>query len=119
MAGDMFFTRESLYKLKKFPFKKILVIGNHCTDHEPDARDLVEVYDDVVESKKRGQFLITHSPRHPIALRGKINVHAHMHETIIQDERYINVSLESTGYRLVDFEEIRTGEFRTYRGARK
>lgn len=119
MAGDMFFTRESLYKLKKFPFRKILVIGNHCTDHEPDARDLVEVYDDIVESKKRNHFLITHSPRHPIALRGRLNVHAHMHETIIQDERYINVSLEATGYRLVDFEEIRTGEYRTFRGAKK
>jgi calcineurin-like phosphoesterase family protein len=114
MAGDMFFTRESLYKLRKFPFRKILIIGNHCTDHEPDIRDLVECFDDIHESKKRGKFLITHSPRHPAALRGRFNVHAHMHETIIRDPRYINISLEATGFRLVDFEEIRTGEYRTY-----
>lgn len=115
MAGDMFFTRESLYKLKKFPFRKILVLGNHCTDHEPDFRDLVEVYDDIHESIKRNHFTITHRPMHPAALRNRINVHAHQHTDTLEDPRYINVSLEATGYRLVDFEEIRSGAYRTFR----
>lgn len=114
MAGDMFFTRSSLYMLRKFPFKKTLIIGNHCTDHEPDARDLVEVYDSVQESIKKNWFTITHRPMHPAALRGRINVHAHQHNESLPDSRFINVSLEATGFRLVDFEEIRNGSYRTH-----
>ncbi|QXO10844.1 hypothetical protein pEaSNUABM54_00018 [Erwinia phage pEa_SNUABM_54] len=119
MAGDMFFTRESLYKLRKFPFRKILVMGNHCTDHEPDFRDLVEVYDDIHESIKKNWFTITHRPMHPAALRKRINVHAHQHGDTLPDSRYINVSLEATGFRLVDFEEIRSGDYRTHASASK
>lgn len=114
MVGDMFFSRSALYKLNSYSFIKRLVLGNHDTDREADMRDLVEVYDSVdLWLKKKGGFIITHVPMHVDVLRGKTNVHAHIHDEFIDDPRYICVSAESTGLQLLDFEEIRNGTFKT------
>lgn len=40
---------------------------------------------------------------------------AHLHDKVIEDERYIGVSLEQTGYRLIHHDEILSGSYRTYR----
>lgn len=48
---------------------------------------------------------LSHAPIHPAELRGKINIHGHVHDATITDEnglpdlRYFNVSLENTGGR--------------------
>ena len=52
--------------------------------------------------KYKGAWL-SHAPIHPAELRGKINIHGHVHYANVLDEtgkldnRYFNVSLENTG----------------------
>jgi len=46
-------------------------------------------------------------PVHPDELRGKINVHAHMHDRAIADSRYVCLSLEQTGYQMVDLNHVK------------
>lgn len=114
-VGDMFLNRESLYLFRKLPFRKKLVLGNHDTDFKCDIRDLVEVWDSIDESVKRpGGFIFTHRPMHPYSLRNKTNVHAHEHTGILRDSRYVNVSLEIAGFRLIQLEEILSGQYTTY-----
>lgn len=114
-VGDMFLTRKGLYDFAKLPFRKKLVIGNHDTDFKCDIRDLVECWDTIDESVKRpGGFIFTHRPMHPFSLRGKTNVHAHEHTEIIRDARYINVSIEIVGYRLLRLDELYDGSYRTF-----
>lgn len=114
-VGDMFFTREWLYRFGKLPFRKKLAIGNHDTDRECDIRDLVENWDTVDESIKRPGVIFTHRPMHPDALRGKRNCHGHQHELTIPDSRYINVSIDAAGFRLIQLEEILDGRYTTFK----
>lgn len=116
LAGDCFFTYETLQQLKRFPCRKKLVLGNHDTEGSKRPMSwLVEVFDSVdLELKRPGGWVITHMPKHPVSLRGKINIHGHEHKTPIPDPRYVNISLEVAGYRFIQLEEITSGEYRTH-----
>lgn len=115
LLGDIAFTWEGLGILKKLPGKKLLVGGNH--DHTRNStRDLLEVYDEIYGlHRHRSGLWLSHAPIHHSELRGKLNVHGHTHEKIIQDPRYINVCIEHLRDGPVDLELIRSGEYRTWR----
>jgi calcineurin-like phosphoesterase family protein len=51
---------------------------------------------------------------HPQELRGKINVHGHMHRDAIQDPRYVNVNVDFTGMKPVLLDDIKSGKYTTY-----
>ena len=115
LVGDCFLSREALFKFRRFPCRKKLVLGNHDTDHKVKMPDLVQVFDSIdLEIKRPGGFAITHMPKHPISLRNKTNVHGHEHKMPLRDPRYINISLEVAGYRLVSLDEITNGSYRTH-----
>ena len=116
MVGDCLVGSSSLELIKKFPCRKRLVMGNHDTEKKFNFSDLVGVVDEVVSSYNSKGFTVTHIPIHPLHLRGRRNIHAHLHDQIIEDPRYVGVSLEQTGYKLITIEEILTGEYRTFRG---
>ena len=115
LLGDIAFTWEGLSILKKLPGKKLLVAGNH--DHTRNStRDLLEVYDEIYGlHRHRSGLWLSHAPIHHSELRGKLNVHGHTHEKIIQDPRYINCCIEHLRDGPVDLELIRSGEYRTWR----
>ncbi|ASU03523.1 putative serine/threonine protein phosphatase [Erwinia phage vB_EamM_RisingSun] len=116
MVGDCLVGKGAIELIKKFPCRKRLIAGNHEFEKGINFADLVGVVDEIHSSYKwRGRFNIVHIPPHPAHLRGKTIIHGHLHEVIIPDPRFINVSLEATGYRLVQAEEIITGEYRSYR----
>lgn len=53
------------------------------------------------------KFIMTHIPVHESELdRFKINVHGHLHNKIVPDDRYICVSAEHTNFTPLSFDEL-------------
>lgn len=90
--GDMAFDEMALRKIHALPGRKVLIAGNHDWMHEPAWRD---VYDRVGGIEKYKKLWLTHAPIHPDELRGKVNVHGHVHYATVQDPRYFNICPES------------------------
>ncbi|UZV39701.1 putative serine/threonine protein phosphatase [Trabzonvirus APT65] len=105
-CGDVAFTKEALESLKQIVcHKKILILGNHCTERGLTVVDFMEVFDEI-HGLKSGtyngkKYWLSHAPIHPNELRGKVNIHGHSHKDVMGDDRYINVCLEHTNYRPV------------------
>lgn len=103
LLGDTFFEKEEFKKLDTLAgaFQKIIIVGgNHC--HE-DLATYAARFNNV---RFVGCFLnhgvwYTHIPVHADNLRGRLNVHGHIHNNTVDDPRYLCVSLEQTDYRPV------------------
>lgn len=118
VLGDVVIKRKALAKLAEFNGRKILVRGNHdifkMKDYEP-------YFDDIRGSHKLDDFVLSHIPIHPESLarwtRGNIHGHLHSNRVMkrnlfgfqVEDERYINVSVEQLNGYPIDFEIIRKG----------
>lgn len=118
VLGDVCISRKSISKLKDFNGRKILVRGNHdiykLSDYTP-------YFDDVRGSHKLDDFILSHIPIHPESLarwtRG--NIHGHLHSNrvmrrawygkLVEDKRYINVSVEQLDGYPVNFEDVKKG----------
>ena len=106
--GDTCFTHEALEDVKTWTAeKKVLIVGNHCQERGISMKDLVNVYDEVYGFKKYKEFWLSHAPIHPDELRGKVNIHGHVHGQTIPDSRYFNTSLENIGFTPINLETIR------------
>jgi calcineurin-like phosphoesterase family protein len=71
--------------------KKVLVLGNHDI---LTTQEYLSVFDEVQGLVKKYGMWISHAPVHPNELRGKYNVHGHVHYASIEDDRYFNVCPE-------------------------
>ena len=80
-----------------------VITGNHC--YLP-AYSKIHVANGIL--KKYG-FWLSHYPIHPQELRGKKNIHGHIHgiENLLKDDRYINVNCEFINYTPISLEQIR------------
>ena len=65
----------------------------------------------VVGDHKRKGYWITHIPIHPNELYGSINIHGHVHSKDVDDDRYINLSIERTKGWPISFSDIKSGKF--------
>lgn len=86
--------------LKELPGHKHLILGNHDLDRPyRNLAELKDVFDDRIYSlhKYKG-FWLSHAPIHPAELRGKRNIHGHVHENTLPDSNYYNACLENTGF---------------------
>lgn len=106
LTGDVAFSEEAARRIAKWPGQKVLIVGNHCTEHVP-MKILAECFDEVHALLKYKEFWVSHAPMHPNELRGKINIHGHVHSKTIDDIRYFNTSLENIDYGLISLFEIR------------
>lgn len=80
-----------------------LITGNHC--HLPYyEHPKIKVMRGV--TSKYG-FWLSHCPMHPLELRGKVNIHGHVHNKSIPDDRYINVCCEAVNYKPISLDIIR------------
>jgi calcineurin-like phosphoesterase family protein len=96
-----------------------LVLGNHCTDRRYRRSNMADLQRDFPEVKQYGMvskygFWLSHAPIHPTELRGKRNIHGHVHTGTIQDKNYFNASLENIDYTPVTLEQIREGYMGRY-----
>lgn len=109
VLGDVAFTLETFIEFGELPGTKYLVRGNH------DNLDLAwyaRYFDDVYGLLSYKKFWLSHAPIHPNELRGRVNLHGHVHYHTIEDNRYFNVCVENLwkiGYKsLISLEQIRT-----------
>lgn len=110
--GDNFLSPESLIRLKQYKFYKVHVLGNHDLQNGVNIKMITDVMDEVHGSIKMDGIWFSHIPMHKHALgHGYINIHAHMHTDTLYDDRYVNVSMEATNYRLFSVDEILNGRY--------
>lgn len=106
--GDTCFTHEALKEIGTWvAFQKILIVGNHDQERGITMKYLASTYDQVYGFRKYHEFWLSHAPIHPNELRGKVNLHGHVHDKTIDDNRYFNTSLENTVFKPINIEEVR------------
>lgn len=107
LMGDIAFTADMIKEIERIKCgNKYLVLGNH--DYK-NVRLWLSVVNDVFGITKQKGLWLSHAPIHPEELRGKVNVHGHVHYATVQDDRYVNASLENTGFMPVSLNQIRAG----------
>lgn len=105
--GDIAFTQEHLVDIGHWTAeRKVLIVGNHCTDKIPMS-EVVKHFDEVYSLYKYKSFWLSHAPIHPNELRGRYNLHGHVHYATIDDPRYFNCCLENTDFKPIDLNAIR------------
>lgn len=92
VLGDVCFDKSKLPLLKKMRGSKHLIFGNH---DKFGLQEYLKYFDKVHGfTKYKGRAWLSHAPIHPAELRGKFNIHGHLHFKTMCDDRYINVSVE-------------------------
>ena len=108
VLGDACFSRETLEDFNLLPGRKILVRGNHDV---LDTSEYLKTFENVYGLLKYKEFWLSHAPIHPQELRGKVNLHGHVHYASIPDRRYLNCCVENvralTGKCLFELQDIR------------
>lgn len=82
---------------------KHLILGNHDDFHV----DFHKAFNWVSGPIKYKEFWLTHIPVHPAELRGKMNIHGHMHRAKIVDKRYFCTSCEQLNYTPISLQDLR------------
>lgn len=107
VLGDVAFSKEGWERFDSFPGKKVVILGNHCTEYATaEFISQLKTVNSVHSMLRWKSMLMSHAPLHPDHLRGKRNLHGHLHNTLVQDRRYLNVSLEHTGMGPLCLDEI-------------
>jgi calcineurin-like phosphoesterase family protein len=104
VQGDVCFDKSKMHLLKKMRGSKHLIIGNH---DKFSLKTYLEYFDKVHGFMKyKGQAWLSHAPVHVQSLRGKFNIHGHVHQASVDDLRYINVSVEAVGGRPISWDDL-------------
>jgi len=112
LLGDCFFTEDSYEYLRDFSVacsQVNMTIGNHDTDSNQKMRLLHEnfhLFNKVGGLFKTSGAWLSHAPLHPAELRGKVNVHGHVHTASLPDKNYYNVSCENVRYFPVNLHQL-------------
>lgn len=106
ILGDITMEKSTSYPLLKQlnGFKKV-VLGNH--DQPQHVKELLKYVNSVCGMIKYKGFILSHCPIHESEMeRYYKNIHGHVHEETIKDDRYINVCCEAINYTPVCFSTI-------------
>lgn len=115
LPGDIAISYNGLCKIKKLPGRKILVGGNHDGERGVSLSQLASTYDEIHGLlRHRAGFFISHAPLHLEGMRNRRNIHGHMHDDVIEDPRYINVSIDMCRNAPVSIDQIVSGDYTTY-----
>lgn len=102
--GDWVFDESALELISQIECpNKHLILGNH-DDYNVDFSKVFKWVSGPIKYK---EFWLTHIPVHPMELRGKMNIHGHMHRAKINDRRYFCTSAEQLNYRPISLQKIR------------
>jgi calcineurin-like phosphoesterase family protein len=107
VLGDMCIKNEEYnmeYLIDRLNGKINVISGNHCyLPYYNHSR--IEVQCGLVS--KYG-FWLSHCPIHPDEMRKKThNIHGHIHDSKINDSRYINVCCEAIGYKPISLDKLK------------
>lgn len=92
VLGDACFTMETISDFGELPGRKILIRGNHDL---LNTSVYLKYFEEVYGLLKYKEFWLSHAPIHPDELRGKMNLHGHVHYHSIPDKRYFNCCVEN------------------------
>lgn len=109
ILGDLGY---DLSRLKSLPGYKKLLLGNHDERHVREYMDAG--FRDIIGPSKYKRYWLSHFPIHQSELWEKPVIHGHTHSTGVADPMYINVSVEMTRGKPINFEAIRSGEYTTH-----
>lgn len=116
VLGDTAFGQVGFEALFELNGIKKLVRGNH--DDNFTTQQWLEVFTTVESLVKYKGYWLSHAPIHPNELRGRKNIHGHVHSNSIRnsytgeyDERYINVCCEAIGETPIPFDDIKNGNY--------
>lgn len=100
ILGDVTLESKKYYHLlNRLNGIKNVVLGNH--DVRQDVPYLLQYVNSVAGMiKYKNKYILTHCPIHPSQLESRFdkNIHGHVHENSLEDDRYINVSCEVVEY---------------------
>ena len=86
--------------------RKILVLGNHdlCS-----ITEYKKYFHRVAGALAYKSWILTHFPVHPSSLGTRFthNIHGHLHDATIPDDRYFNVSVERLDYTPISYEQLK------------
>lgn len=99
------------HRLKSLPGRKYLLKGNHdrCSRKAYAEQGFTFMKKSFALPYKGWTIVFTHRPDVEGLLIGapkRINVHGHIHEKLIDDPRFINVSVEQTDYSPVQITDL-------------
>jgi len=103
ILGDITMGKSSPYSLlDKLNGIKKVVLGNH--DQPQHVKELMKYVNSVCGMIKYKGYILSHCPVHESEIErfGK-NIHGHVHENSLNDERYINVSCEVVNFTPILF----------------
>lgn len=108
--GDFCFDKKRTHEfLSRMNGHKRLILGNH----DGVTKDWFEIYflyfEKIMESRSMGNVLFTHRPALLGLKHEKIlaSVFGHIHQNNINDDRYLNVSMEKINYKPISLDEIK------------
>lgn len=113
LLGDIIITKKGFESFDKILCKnKYLILGNH--DNERDGITFLDWKDKVKNIRSSMDITVSsynvvasHIPVHMNSNdRWSYNIHGHLHEELIKDPRYINVSCEQVGYKPINKKDI-------------
>lgn len=114
--GDFCIKNQSLKIIDRLKGRIVLIKGNHDIFK---LKEYLKYFDDIRAFKvfPEQRLICSHIPIHPCQLehRFKYNVHGHMHTYKVMksphhpDERYINLCVEWTDYKPVNFNDLVKG----------
>jgi calcineurin-like phosphoesterase family protein len=105
VLGDICFDISKMPLFNTLNGEKILIRGNH---DKFDTMVYMKYFKEIHGITKYKEFWLSHCPIHPIELRGKKNIHGHVHHNHIPDNMYINVCVEAVNGVPISLEEIRS-----------
>lgn len=115
ILGDVCMTDEGFSRLFELKPQLRLVKGNH------DLRPVVQynkVFQQIHGIVRYKDHWLSHCPLHPDELRGRNNIHGHVHKNSIRDvhgkvdDRYINVCVENNRGYPVAYKDIESKDWR-------
>lgn len=123
MLGDTCFDRsryDFIRQIKSAVSALNYIPGNHDTDTVDRQQMYKEMVNEGLFNYTGSMFRykrawLTHSPIHPMELRGKINIHGHTHGVFMPEPEYMNVCVEHTEYKPIPMQEV----FSRYNGVQK
>lgn len=103
VLGDICFKEAFLPRLDELKGRKRFILGNH----DLDAKCFMPYAEWVGGASYYKGYWLTHIPIHPEELRGRNNIHGHVHYATLRDKRYFNACPENIGMAPIAFEEIK------------
>ena len=104
VLGDVAFDIKKLEFMDKMKGSKILLPGNHDNFK---LEEYQKYFYKIIGFSKYKDYWLSHCPIHTDELRGRFNIHGHVHQRSIKDRRYINVGVEILNGVPIEFNKIR------------